>query len=118
EAERPEALSRQGHGHGRSEGDVRRGGDRRPVVPVEREPRQPARAALSEGIAALDDHRRRNTRFVKNGAAAKLSDLAAKDRLVVLSKASRCALKSTTDPASLPALTARMVVDQGPAESS
>ena len=59
-----------------------------------------------------------NTRFVKNGAAAKLSDLAAKDRLVVLSKASRCALKSTTDPASLPALTARMVVDQGPAESS
>ena len=59
-----------------------------------------------------------NTRYVKNGAAAKLSDLAANDRLVVLSKVNRCALKSAADPASLPALTARMVVDQGPAESS
>jgi hypothetical protein len=57
------------------------------------------------------------TRYVKNGAAAKGTDLVAKDRLVVLAKANRCALKSATDPASLPGLTARMVVDQGPAGS-
>lgn len=55
------------------------------------------------------------TRYVKNGAAAKRTDLVANDRLVVLAKANRCTLKSTTDPASLPALMARMVVDQGPA---
>jgi hypothetical protein len=58
------------------------------------------------------------TRFVKNGAAAKLTDLAANDRLVVLSKTSRCDLRSASDPASLPALTARMVVDQGPTPAS
>lgn len=57
------------------------------------------------------------TRYVKNGAAAKRTDLVANDRLVVLAKANRCALKGATDPASLPALTARMVVDQGPAGS-
>jgi hypothetical protein len=57
------------------------------------------------------------TRYVKNGADAKLSDLAANDRLVVTAKVNRCALKSATTPASLPALTARMVVDQGPAKS-
>lgn len=55
------------------------------------------------------------TRFVKNGAAAKLSDLAANDRLVVLSKTSRCDLRSAADTASLPALTARMVVEKGSA---
>jgi hypothetical protein len=54
------------------------------------------------------------TRYVKNGAAAQRTDLLANDRLVVLAKANRCALKSATDPASLPALPARMVVDQGP----
>jgi hypothetical protein len=57
------------------------------------------------------------TRYVKNGAAAKASDLVANDRVVVLSKANRCALKSAAGAASLPALTARMVVDQGPAGS-
>jgi hypothetical protein len=55
------------------------------------------------------------TRYVKDGAAATRTDLVAKDRLVVLAKANRCALKSATGPASLPALTGRMVVDQGPA---
>jgi hypothetical protein len=57
------------------------------------------------------------TRYVKNGAAAERTDLLANDRLVVLAKANRCALKSATDPASLPALTARLVVDQGLAGS-
>jgi hypothetical protein len=58
------------------------------------------------------------TRFVKSGAAAKLTDLAANDRLVVLSKAARCDLRSAADAASLPALTAKMVVDQGPAPAA
>jgi hypothetical protein len=58
------------------------------------------------------------TRFVKQGSAAKLSDLAANDRLVVLAKAARCDLSGAADSASLPALTARMVVDQGPAPAA
>ena len=58
------------------------------------------------------------TRFVKADAAATLAQLAANDRVVVKAKASRCDLRSAQSPDQLPALTARMVVDQGPAQAS
>jgi hypothetical protein len=60
-----------------------------------------------------------NTRYRKNGQDAKLSDLAANDRVVVKSKLSRCDLRKAAADA-LPALTARQVVVQTPepAESS
>jgi hypothetical protein len=57
------------------------------------------------------------TRYVKAGEAATLASLVANDRLVVKSKASRCDLRKAESPDQLPALTARMVVDQGPAEA-
>jgi hypothetical protein len=53
-----------------------------------------------------------NTRYVKDGPST-LDKLTMGDQLVVKSKASRCDLRNATDPASLPALTAKMVVDQG-----
>jgi hypothetical protein len=55
------------------------------------------------------------TKFVKNDAAAKLTDLAANDQVVVKSKACKRDLRNAQTPDALPALTARMVVDQGPA---
>jgi hypothetical protein len=54
-----------------------------------------------------------NTRFVKNDQAATIDQLTMGDDFVVQSKANRCDLLNATDPASLPALTAKMVVDQG-----
>ena len=53
------------------------------------------------------------TRFVKNDQQAKLTDLAANDNVVVLSKACREDLRAGATSGQLPALTARMVVDQG-----
>jgi hypothetical protein len=53
-----------------------------------------------------------NTRYVKDGPST-LDKLTMGDQLVVKSKANRCDLRNATDPASLPALTAKMVVDQG-----
>jgi hypothetical protein len=58
------------------------------------------------------------TRFVKADALAKLTDLAANDRLVVKARAAKCDLAKATSPDALPALTARMVVDQGAAQAS
>jgi hypothetical protein len=59
------------------------------------------------------------TKFVKGGAAAKLTDLAANDNILVHSKACKRDLRNAQTPDALPALTARMVVDQGaPAPSS
>jgi hypothetical protein len=52
-----------------------------------------------------------NTRYVKGGAAATIDKLTLNDALVVKGKLSRCALRDA-DPASMPALTAKMVVDQ------
>ena len=51
------------------------------------------------------------TRYVKDDAASTLDALAMNDALVVKGKLSRCDLRDA-DPASMPALTARMVVDQ------
>ena len=53
------------------------------------------------------------TKYVKNDASAKLTDLAAGDNVVVKSKACKRDLRNAQTPAALPALTARMVVDQG-----
>jgi hypothetical protein len=53
------------------------------------------------------------TRYVKDDAASTLAALAQNDQVVVTSKVSRCALRDA-DPANMPALTARMVVDQTP----
>ena len=58
------------------------------------------------------------TKFVKGGAAAKLTDLAANDNILVHSKACKRDLRNAQTPDALPALTARMVVDQGPAAPS
>ncbi len=54
-----------------------------------------------------------NTRYVKDDQPASLDALALNDQVVVKSKASRCDLRDA-DPASMPALTAKMVVDQTP----
>jgi hypothetical protein len=51
------------------------------------------------------------TRYVKNDQPATLDSLAMTDQVVVKAKASRCDLRDA-DPASPPALTANMVVDQ------
>jgi hypothetical protein len=51
------------------------------------------------------------TRYVKDDAASTLDALALNDMVVVKGKLSRCALRDA-DPASMPALTAKMVVDQ------
>ena len=59
-----------------------------------------------------------NTRFVKADALAKLTDLAANDRVVVKARVARCDLAKATSPDALPALTARMVVDQGAAQAA
>ena len=53
-----------------------------------------------------------NTRYVQNDQPSSLDALALSDQVVVKAKASRCDLRSATDPASLPGLTAKMVVDQ------
>jgi hypothetical protein len=53
-----------------------------------------------------------NTRYVVNDQPSSLDALALNDQVVVKAKASRCDLRDATDPASLPALTAKMVVDQ------
>src|SRR6266700_3728296 len=53
-----------------------------------------------------------NTRYVKDDQPASLDSLALNDQVVVKSKVSRCELRDVTDPALLPALTAKMVVDQ------
>ena len=58
-----------------------------------------------------------DTGYVKNDQPAKLSDLTANDRLVVKAKLSKCDLKKAT-PDALPTLTARQVVDQGPAATA
>jgi hypothetical protein len=52
-----------------------------------------------------------NTRYVKNDAATTLDQLTQNDALVVKGKLSRCDLRDA-DPANMPALTAKMVVDQ------
>jgi hypothetical protein len=52
-----------------------------------------------------------STRYVKGGAASTLDALALNDRVVVKGKMSRCDLRGA-DPASMPALTAKKVVDQ------
>lgn len=52
-----------------------------------------------------------STRYVKSGGASTLDALALNDKAVVKSKMSRCDLRDA-DPASMPALTARMVVVQ------
>jgi hypothetical protein len=57
-----------------------------------------------------------NTRYRKNGQDAKLTDLAANDRVVVQSKVSRCGLAAASSDA-LPTLTARHVVVQTPEAS-
>ena len=51
------------------------------------------------------------TRYVKDDAASTLDALALNDAVVVKGKLSRCDLRDA-DPASMPALTAKMVVDQ------
>ena len=51
------------------------------------------------------------TRYVKNDQPATLDSLAMNDQVVVKAKASRCDVRDA-DPASPPALTAKMVVDQ------
>jgi hypothetical protein len=53
------------------------------------------------------------TRYVKDSGQSTLDALAQNDQVVVQSKMSRCALRDA-DPANMPALTARMVVDQTP----
>jgi hypothetical protein len=59
-----------------------------------------------------------NTRYVKGGDASTLDALAQNDAVVVKGKLSRCDLRDA-DPASMPALTAKMVVDQtGSSEDS
>jgi hypothetical protein len=57
-----------------------------------------------------------NTRYKKAGADAKLTDLAANDRLVVKSKASRCDLRKAKAGEEV-ALTARQVLVQAPPAS-
>jgi hypothetical protein len=52
-----------------------------------------------------------NTRYVKDDAASTLDALALNDAVVVKGKLSRCDLRDA-DPANMPALTAKMVVDQ------
>ncbi len=52
-----------------------------------------------------------STRYVKNGGSSNLDALAQNDKAVVKSKMARCDLRDA-DPASMPALTARMVVVQ------
>jgi hypothetical protein len=52
-----------------------------------------------------------NTRYVKGGAASTLDALAQNDVVVAKGKLSRCDLRDA-DPANMPALTAKMVVDQ------
>jgi hypothetical protein len=54
-----------------------------------------------------------NTRYVKNGQLTTIDQLTQNDALVVKGKLSRCDLRDA-DPANMPALTAKMVVDQGP----
>ena len=51
------------------------------------------------------------TRYVKNDQPATLDSLAMNDQVVVKAKVSRCDVRDA-DPASPPALTAKMVVDQ------
>jgi hypothetical protein len=53
------------------------------------------------------------TRYRKDGADSTIDALALNDQVVVQSKANRCDLRDA-DPANMPALTARMVVDQTP----
>jgi len=55
-----------------------------------------------------------NTRYVKDDQPASLEALALNDQVVVRAKVSGCELRDVTDPALLPALTAKMVVDQTP----
>jgi hypothetical protein len=52
-----------------------------------------------------------NTRYVKNGQPTTIDQLTQNDALVVKGKLSRCDLRDAA-PASMPALTAKMVVDQ------
>lgn len=52
-----------------------------------------------------------NTRYVKNDQQATLDQLTLNDQLLVKGKLSRCDLRDA-DPANMPALTAKMVVDQ------
>ena len=52
-----------------------------------------------------------STSYVKGGAASTLDALTLNDRVVVKGKMSRCDLRGA-DPASMPALTAKKVVDQ------
>jgi hypothetical protein len=53
------------------------------------------------------------TRYVKDGGTSTLDALAQNDAVVVKGKLSRCDLRDA-DPANMPALTAKMVVDQTP----
>ena len=64
---------------------------------------------LSQPISVSVDEK---TRYKKGGQDAKLTDLAANDRIVVKSKLSRCDLRQASSPDTLPALTARQVVAQ------
>ena len=52
-----------------------------------------------------------NTRYVKSGALTTIDQLTQNDTLVVKGKLSRCDLRDA-DPAAMPALTAKMAVDQ------
>jgi hypothetical protein len=52
-----------------------------------------------------------NTEYVKNGQPTTIDQLTMNDALVVKGKLSRCDLRDA-DPANMPALTAKMVVDQ------
>ena len=52
-----------------------------------------------------------STRYVKSGQPSTLDALALNDAVVVKGKLSRCDLRDA-DPAAMPALTAKMVVDQ------
>jgi hypothetical protein len=54
-----------------------------------------------------------NARYVKNGQPTTIDQLTLNDKLVVKGKLSRCDLRDA-NPASMPPLTAKMVVDQGP----
>jgi hypothetical protein len=53
------------------------------------------------------------TRYRKDSGQSTLDALAQNDQVIVKSKAARCDLRNA-DPANMPALTARMVVDQTP----
>jgi hypothetical protein len=54
-----------------------------------------------------------STRYVKDDQPSTLDALALNDQVVVTGKLSRCDLRDA-DPANMPALTAKMVVDQTP----